>query len=253
MLTPTCRIYDRIGGRGVGGDFYQQAATYRIFMLCLIILFTQNMIVESMDDSEFVLEVVRDFLDEMRFYVLRAMAKKKIKTRHASNYTSKRGNQWFIIYRPEAGGRFTLSVKRPQPKEWFTWYSLILAPQNITLFGFTKHVAQRISERYHPELTPSAALKEMLIKTPAIIQSEVEDSFYTRVNGGVCLGSTWGRKMSLNIRGNDIHIGLIHTNTFISDDGLFDNQKKITKESIARAIKALGKNCLPDEDREDYL
>jgi len=47
------------------------------------------MIVEGMNDSEFVIEVARDFFDEMRDYVVRAMTKKKIKSRHASNYTSK--------------------------------------------------------------------------------------------------------------------------------------------------------------------
>lgn len=210
------------------------------------------MIVESMNDSEFALEVIRDYFDEMRDYSERALVMKgKIKKRHASNYISKRGNQWFIIYRPEYGGQYSLHVKRLQPKEWFSWYSLILEPSGITLFGFNKHVAERISERYHPELTPSEALKEMLIKTPAIIQAEVEDSFYTRVNGGVCLGSVYGRRMSINIGSQYLQVDVRKTNTFISDDDLFDDQKKVTDESIARAINRLGRNYLSDHDLKD--
>lgn len=81
------------------------------------------MIVESMDDKEFVQEVVRDFFGEMRDYTERAMTKKKIKNRHASNYNSKRGNKWHIIYRPKGEGQCSLHIKRPQPKGWFTWYS----------------------------------------------------------------------------------------------------------------------------------
>ncbi len=112
-------------------------------------------------------------------------------------------------------------------------------------------MADRISERYHPELTPSEALKEMLIKTPAIIQSEVGDSFYTRVNGGICLGSVYGRRMSINMGNQDIQVDLRKTNTFISDDLLYDDQKKISEESIAKAINRLGKNYLSDHDREE--
>lgn len=210
------------------------------------------MIVESMNDSEFTLEVIRDYFNEMRDYPERALIMKgKIKKRHASNYVSKRRNQWFIIYRPEFRGQYSLHVKRPQPREWFSWYSLILAQNCITLFGFNKHVAERISERYHPELSPTEALKEMFMKTPAIIQSEVEDSFYTRVNGGICLGSVYGRRMSINIGSQDIQVDLRKTNTFISDDDLFDDQKMVTDESIARAINRLGKNYLSDHDQMD--
>jgi hypothetical protein len=211
------------------------------------------MIVESMNDTEFVLEVIQDFFDEMREYMVRAMAKKKINKRHASNYTSKRGNKWHIVYRPERGGQYSLHVKRPQPKEWFTWYSWILDSEKktITLFGFNKHVAQRISERYHPELTPSDALKEMLLKTPAIIQSETGDQFYTRVNGGVCIGSVYGKRFPIKVESLDILVELRGTNTFISDDQLFDNQKKITDESIIRAVNELGKNYLSDHDLKD--
>lgn len=209
------------------------------------------MIVESMNDQEFALEVVRDFFEEMRGYVIRAMTKKKIKTRHSSNYTSKRGNNWHIIYRPEYGGQNSLHVKRPQPKGWFTWYSLILAPNTITLFGFNKHVAERISERYHPELTPSKALKEMLMKTPAIIQSEVGDQFYTRVNGGVCIGSVFGKRFSITNGNLELQVDLRETRTFISDDLLYDDQKAVTDESIIRAINRLGKNYLSDHDLKD--
>ncbi len=206
------------------------------------------MIVESMNDKEFVIEVVRDFFDEMRDYVVRTMTKKKIKSRHASNYTSKRGNQWFIIYRPEYGGQYSLHVKRPQPKELFSWYSLILEQSGMTLFGFNKHVAERISERYHPELPPTEALKEMLVKTPAIIQAEIGDSFYTRVNGGICLGSVYGKRISINTGSQDLQVELRKTNTFVSDDMLYDDQKNVTEESIARAINKLGKNYLSDHD-----
>lgn len=209
------------------------------------------MVVENMNDKEFVLEVVRDLFDEMRDYVARAMTKKKIKTRHASNYTSKRGNKWHIIYRPKYDGQSSLHIKRPQPNEWFTWYSLILGQSSITLFGFNKHVAERISERYDPELTPSEALKEMLMKTPAIIQSEVGDQFYTRVNGGVCIGSVYGKRFSINIGSRDLQVDLRDTSTFISDDMLYDDQKEITKESITRAINGLGRDYLSDHDLMD--
>lgn len=211
------------------------------------------MVVESMSDSEFALEVIRDYFDEMRNYAERAIILKgKIKKRHASNYVSKRGNQWFIVYRPEYGGQYSLHVKRCQPREWFSWYSLILEQSGITLFGFNKHVAERIAERYQPELTPSEALKEMLVKTPAIIQAEVDDSLYTRVNGGICLGSVYGRRMSINIGGQLLQVDLRKRNTFVSDEALFDDQRRVTSESIARAIRKLGKEYLSDHDQEDF-
>jgi hypothetical protein len=128
----------------------------------------------------------------------------------------------------------------------------MFVPPRITLFGFNKHVAQRISQRYHPELTPTNALKEMLVKTPAIIQSEVGDSFYTRVNGGICLGSVFGKRMLVNVRGHNVQVELRETKTFISDDQLGDDQRKVTDESIARAINRLGKDYLSDQDREDF-
>jgi hypothetical protein len=207
------------------------------------------MIVERMNDKEFVLEVVRDFFDEIRFYVASSVTSKgKIESRHTSDYTSKRGNKWFLVFRPEFGGEFSLHVKRPQPKEWFTWYTLILLPDNITLFGFNKHVAERISERYHPGLAPSEALKEMFMKTPAIIQADTGKEFYTRVNGGVCLGSVYGQRFSLSTGKIDIQVDLRDTNTFISDEQLFDDQRKVTEESIALAINRLGKSYLSDHD-----
>jgi hypothetical protein len=52
------------------------------------------MIVESMNDSEFVLEVMRDFFEEMRDYVARAMVKKR----------SKRGMRAIILRREEIIG-----------------------------------------------------------------------------------------------------------------------------------------------------
>jgi hypothetical protein len=208
------------------------------------------MIVESMDDGEFALEVVRDYLSEMNDYINRALTKKKIKNRHASNYNSKRGNKWYIIYRPEGGGQTSLHVKRPQPKGWFTWYSLILAPNCFTLFGFNKHVAERVSERYNSQLSPSEALMEMLMKTPAIIQSEVADSFYTRVNGGICIGSAYGKRFSFNYRLSQIFVELRETKTFVSDDMLYNEQHLITQESIALAVESLGKSFLSDEDNK---
>lgn len=207
------------------------------------------MIVESMNDKEFALEVVRDFLDEMRIHVITSMQEKgKIETRHTNSHTSKRRNKWLLMYRPEYNGQIGLHIKRLQPKEWFTWYSLILAPRSITLFGFNKHVAERISERYHPELNPSDALKEMLMKTPAIIQNETGDQFYTRVNGGVCIGSVYGKRFTINVGSFDIQVELRETKTFISDEQLFDDQKTVTDESIIRAINRLGKNYLSDHD-----
>ena len=208
------------------------------------------MIVESMNDKEFAQEVVTDFFNEMNDYVKRAMTKKKIKNRHASNYNSKRGNKWLIIYRPKGGGQSSLHVKRPQPKGWFTWYSLILAPNCFTLFGFNKHVAERVSERYNPELSPSEALMEMLMKTPAIIQSEVADSFYTRVNGGICIGSVYGKRFPFNYETSRIFVDLRETKTFVSDDMLYNEQHLITQESIALAIDMLGKSFLSDDDNK---
>lgn len=128
------------------------------------------------------------------------------------------------------------------------WYSLIFALNHITLSGFNKHVAERISERYNPELNPSDALMEMLMKTPAIIQSEVGDSFYTRVNGGICLGSVYGKRFLINQGVYRIVVDLRETKTFVSDDMLFDDQRNVTKESIALAIERLGKSFLSDDD-----
>ncbi|MBL7839387.1 MAG: hypothetical protein JNJ75_04540 [Cyclobacteriaceae bacterium] len=210
------------------------------------------MIVERMTDKEFAVEVVTDYFNEMREYAKRAVIKKgKIKTRHSANYTSKRGNNWFIVYRPEMGGQHSLHVKRLQTGDRFIWYSLVLHPTSITLFGFTKHVGVRLAERYHPGLTPSEALKEMLMKTPAINQAELDDTFYTRVNGGVCLGPVYGKRISVtNSRNQVIWVELRKANTFIADDGLFDDQQKITDQSIIRAIQKLGKNYLTDDDQE---
>lgn len=208
------------------------------------------MIVERMTDSEFALEVVRDYFDEMREYVVRALNKKgKIKGRHSANFVSKRGNRWFIVYRPEKGGQCSLHVKRPQTRDRYIWYSLILHPLSITLFGFTKHVGERLAERYHPGLTPSEALKEMFMKTPAVIQGELDNRFYTRVNGGVCLGPVYGPRLTVSVSSYlSIWVDLRKANTFIADDGLFDDQRNITEESIIRAIKNLGENYLTDDD-----
>lgn len=210
------------------------------------------MIVERMNDAEFAAEVVTDYFNEMREYAKRALIRKgRIKTRHSANYTSKRGNNWFIVYRPEMGGQHSLHVKRPQAGNRFIWYSLILYPTSIILFGFTKHVGVRLTERYHPGLTPSEALKEMLMKTPAINQSELDDTFYTRVNGGVCLGPVYGKRISVtNSRNQTISVDIRKCNTFIADDGLFDDQRNITDESIIRAIQVLGKDYLTDDDQE---
>ena len=57
--------------------------------------------------------------------------------------------------------------------------------------------------------------------------------------------------MSINIGSQDIQVDLRKTNTFISDEGLFDDQKKVTDESIARAIRKLGKNYLSDHDLQN--
>lgn len=211
------------------------------------------MIVESMNDREFAKEVVKDFFEEMFDYIDRAKAKKgRIKKKHASNYISKRGNKWHFIYSPRHGGQVGIYIKRPQSKGWFTWYSLIFALNQITLFGFNKHVAERVSERYNPELSLSEALMEMLIKTPAIIQSEVGDSFYTRVNGGICLGSIYGKRFLINHGAFRITVDLRETKTFVSDDMLYNDQKCITEQSIALAIKRLGKNFLSDDDINDF-
>ncbi len=210
------------------------------------------MIVESMNDKEFAEEVVRDFFGEMLDYIDRAKVNKgRIKKRHASNYTSERGNKWHFIYSPREGGQMGTYIKRIQPKGWFTWYSLMFALNHITLFGFNKHVAERVSQRYNSELNPNDALMEMLIKTPAIIQSEVDDSFYTRVNGGICLGSVYGKRFLVNHGAYKIVVDIRETKTFVSDDMLFDNQKLVTEDSIALAIERLGKNYLSDNDIND--
>lgn len=120
----------------------------------------------------------------------------------------------------------------------------------MTLFGFNKHVAERVSQRHNPELSPSEALMEMLMKTPAIIQSEVADSFYTRVNGGICIGSVFGKRFAFNYRLSQIFVELRETKTFVSDDMLYDEQHLITQESIALAIERLGKGFLSDEDNK---
>jgi hypothetical protein len=210
------------------------------------------MIVESMTDQEFAKEVITDFFYEMKAYINRALAYKgKTKRRHMSTYISKRGNKWLLIYTPERGGQSSMHVKRPQPKEWFTWYSLMLLPNNsITLFGFNKHVAQRISERYYSDLTPTDALQQMLMRTPAIVQTEVGDRFYTRVNGGICIGSAFGKRILVSVDRFRVQVDLRETRTFVSDDMLYDEQKSVTEKSIADAIAKLGKDYLSDTDRE---
>lgn len=209
------------------------------------------MIVESMNDSEFALEVIRDYVDEMLGYSERALQKKgRIKRRHTSTYTSKRRNEWFLIYRPyEYAGQIGLYIKRPQPKKWFTWYSIVFIENRISLVGFNKHVAERISKRYHPELTPSDALKKVLIRTPAIIQNELGDSLYTRVDGGICLGPANGKRIRIDIGRGNLDVDICETRTFVSDDLLYDDQKEVTQASIARAIKKLGDSYLSDLDR----
>jgi len=206
------------------------------------------MIVESMNDREFVLEVVRDYFDELGSHVMTNYS--EISNRDVNNYTSKRGNKWLIVSRPDYEGQCSLHIKRLQPKKWFTWYSLVLSPPHrITLIGFNKHVAERISQRYNPELKPSEALEEMMVKTPAIIQGDTGKEFYTRVNGGICIGPVHGKLITIDI-GNRRGIGveLRETKTFVSDDLLYNDQKKITEESITRAIEKLGKNYLSDHD-----
>jgi len=208
------------------------------------------MIVESMNDFEFVKEVIDDYSEEMREYVNRAMTYKgKLKKRHKSNYRSKRGNYWLLIYTPERGGQSSMYVKRPQPNNWFTWYSLMIIPTGITLFGFNKHVAERISERYYPNLTPSEALKNMLMSTPAIIQSEINDTFYTHVEGGICIGSAFGKRIAIPSGNMVLPVELRETRTFVSNDMLFDDQKKINRESIENAIRKIGKDYLSDSNR----
>jgi hypothetical protein len=209
------------------------------------------MIVESMTDQEFCKEVITDFSSEMQAYVQRALSYPgKTKTRHKSIYTSKRGNKWLLIYTPERGGQSSMHVKRPLPKEGFTWYSLMQMPNGITLFGFNKHVAQRISERYYPDLTPTEALKEMLMRTPAIVQTEVGDRFYTRVNGGICIGPVFGKRILVSVDRFRVPVDLRETSTFVSDDMLYDDQKSVTEKSIADAIAKLGKDYLSDTDRD---
>ncbi len=205
------------------------------------------MIVKGMNDSEFVLEVVRDYFDELGEHV----TTRNFNTveRNASNHTSKRGNKWLIVYRPDFGGQCSLHVKRIQ-NNWFTWYSLIpLPPHQITLIGFNKHVAQRISKRFNPELSPSEALREMLIKTPAIIQGEAGEQFYTRVNGGICIGSAYGKLITIDVGNGNLAIELRETKTFVSDKELFDDQKEITEASIKLAIQKLGSDYLSDYDQ----
>jgi len=131
--------------------------------------------------------------------------------------------------------------------------SLILAQNSITLFGYNKHVAERISERYHPALTPTEALMEMLMKTPAIIQGDTGNEFYTRVNGGVCIGPVLGKRFFIDNGTLNLQVDLRETSTFISDDLLYDDQKNVTEESIVRAINTLGKNYLSDHDLKDSL
>jgi len=207
------------------------------------------MIVESMNDKEFVLEVVRDFNDEMVNYIQRAIEKKRrIKKRQVSNYNSKRGNQWLIIYRPEYDGQIGIYIKRPQPRNWFTWYAWIPSYKGVTLFGFNKHVAQRISERYKTEMTPSEALKDMFLRTPAINQVEYDDQFYTRVNGGVCIGSVMGKQIEVEMRFKILLVELRGTKTFISDDLLFEDQEEITHQAIIRGLERLGESYLTDTD-----
>ena len=91
----------------------------------------------------------------------------------------------------------------------------------------------------------------MLIKTPAIIQGETEKGFYTRVNGGVCIGTAYGKRYSIDIGNQDLQVHLRGTITFISDEMLYEDQQKITDENIARAIDRLGIDYLSDHDREN--
>jgi hypothetical protein len=208
------------------------------------------MLVESMDDKEFVLEVVRDFYDEMMGYIDRAIKKKgRIKRRCASQYKSKKGNYWLMIYRPEYSGEIGIYIRRPQPKNWYTWYAWIPTHTGITLFGFNKHVAHRISERFRPEMSPLEALKDMFIRTPAINQIEFDSQFYTRVNGGICIGSAIGKRITINLVFRDLTVNLRDTNTFVSDEMLFEDQKEVTHESIIQGLERLGKNYLTDKDK----
>jgi hypothetical protein len=211
------------------------------------------MLVENMDDKEFVLEVVRDFNDEMMGYIDRSLKKKgRIKRRQSSQYKSKKANDWLMIYGPEYAGEVGIYIRRPQPKNWYTWYAWIPTHSGITLFGVNKHVAQRISERYKPELSPLEALKDMFIRTPAINQVEFDAQFYTRVNGGVCVGSAIGKRISINLGSRDLSVDLRDTNTFISDDMLFEDQNEVTHKSIIQGLERLGKNYLTDQDRDAY-
>lgn len=209
------------------------------------------MLVESMNDMEFVLEVVRDFNDEMMHYVKRAVEKKgRIKRRQASNYKSKKGNHWLIIYRPQYEGQVGIYVRRPQPNNWYTWYAWIAAHNGVTLFGFNKHVAERISERFNTDMTPFEALKDMFIRTPAINQIEFNSQFYTRVNGGVCIGSVMGKLIKIDMKYKELPVELRNTKTFVSDDLLFEDQEEATHEAIVRGLERLGKEHLTDQDKD---
>lgn len=208
------------------------------------------MLVEGMDDKEFVVEVVRDFNDEMMAYINRAVKKKgRIKRRQASQYKSKKGNVWLMIYRPDYNGQVGIYIRRPQTKNRYTWYAWIPTHTGITLFGFNKHVAQRISERFRPEMSPLEALKDMLIRTPSINQIEFDNQFYTRVNGGVCIGSVMGKRITINSDYRDLTIDLRDTNTFVSDDMLFEDQQEVTHESIIQGLERLGEKYLTDQDQ----
>ncbi|WP_422353891.1 hypothetical protein [Roseivirga pacifica] len=211
------------------------------------------MLVESMSDMEFVLEVVRDFNDEMMHYVKRAVEKKgRIKRRQASSYKSKKGNHWLIIYRPQYEGQVGLYIKRPQTNNRYTWYALMPSYNGITLFGFNKHVAQRISERFSTDMTPFEALKDMFIRTPAINQIEFDSQFYTRVNGGVCIGPVMGKRINIDMKFKELPVELRTTKTFISDDLLFDDQEEVTHEAIVRGLERLGREYLTDQDRDAF-
>jgi hypothetical protein len=70
-------------------------------------------------------------------------------------------------------------------------------------------------------------------------------------NGGVCIGSVYGKRFSIDVGSFGIQVDLRDTNTFISDDLLFDDQKQITEESITLAINRHGKNYLSDYDLQN--
>jgi len=48
-----------------------------------------------------VVEVVRDYVEEMREYIMRALLKKKIRSRHLSHCKSHRRNWWYSVLSPE--------------------------------------------------------------------------------------------------------------------------------------------------------